>query len=193
MFVRSAYSFLVFFCLFLFLQGGLSVPAMAQKFGYINARFILEKMPEYKKAQGEIAQQSQVWQQEVETLVAEVDRLRKEYLAEEILLTDEMKKERQEVINKKDKAAKERQKKLFGFEGMYYLKKQELIKPLQDKLFDAVEKVSKKKKIQVMFDKSADLVMLYTDTRHDYTDFVLEELGLGDPNDVIDNPGKSGK
>lgn len=124
---------------------------------------------------------------------AEVDRLRKEYLAEEVLLTEEMKKERQEAINKKDKAAKEQQKKIFGFEGLYFLKKQELIKPVQDKVFDAVEKVCKKKKVQIMFDKSADLVMIYTDPKHDYTDFVLEELGLGDPKDTIDGKKKRGE
>ena len=168
-------------------------PAQAQKFGYIDAKFILEKMPDYKAVQGEITKQTQTWQKEIEGMNAEVDRLRKEYLAEEVLLTEEMKKERQEAINKKDKAAKEQQKKIFGFEGLYFLKKQELIKPVQDKVFDAVEKVCKKKKVQIMFDKSADLVMIYTDPKHDYTDFVLEELGLGDPKDTIDGKKKRGE
>ena len=153
----------------------------AQKFGYIDSKAILNKMPEYKTAQGEIGKQTQTWQTEVETLTAEVDKLRKEYLAEEILLTEDMKGERQAVINKKDKAAKEQQKKIFGFDGLYFLKKQELVKPVQDKLFDAVEKVCKKKKLQIMFDKAADLVMVYTDPKHDYTDFVLEELGAWRP------------
>ena len=63
---------------------------------------------------------------------------------------------------------------------------------MQDKVFDAVEKVCKKKKVQIMFDKSADLVMIYTDPKHDYTDFVLEELGLGDPKDTVDNKKKKG-
>ena len=164
--------------------------AAAQKFGYIDSKAILDKMPEYKLAQGEIQKQTQVWQADVEAKVAEVDKLRKEFLAEEILLTDEMKKERTDVITKKDKEAKELQKKVFGFEGLYFLKKQELIKPLQDKIFESVEKVCKKKKVQIMFDKSADLVMVYTDTKHDYTDFVLEDLGLGDPKDTIDNKKK---
>jgi outer membrane protein len=164
--------------------------AQAQKFGYIDAKFILEKLPEYKTAQAELAKQTQTWQKEIEGLGAETDRLRKEYLAEEVLLTDEMKLERQEAINKKDKAAKEQQKKIFGFDGLYFLKKQELIKPVQDKMFEAIEKVCKKKKIQIMFDKSSDVVMVYTDPRHDYTDFVLEELGLGDPKDTVDNKKK---
>lgn len=162
-------------------------PGFAQKFGYIDSKFILNKMPEYKAAQGEISAQSQKWQQEIETMRSEVEKLRKEYLAEEVLLTDDMKKERSDIIAKKDKAAKEKQQKIFGFEGLYFLKKQELVKPLQDKVFEAVEKVCKKKKIQIMFDKAGDLVMIYTDTKHDYTDFVLEELGLGDKDDTIDN------
>jgi outer membrane protein len=170
----------------------LSGNTYAQKFGYIDAKFVLEKLPEYKAAQSEITKQTQTWQKEIEALNGEVDRLRKEYLAEEVLLTDEMKGERQEIINKRDKAAKEQQKKIFGFEGLYFLKKQELIKPVQDKVFDAVEKVCKKKKVQIMFDKSADLVMIYTDPKHDYTDFVLEELGLGDPKDTVDNKKKKG-
>lgn len=172
------------------LVGLSSIPVHAQKFGYVDAKFILEKMPEYKTVQGELSKQTQTWQKEIEQMNAEVDRLRKEYLAEEVLLTDEMKKERQEAISKKDKAAKEQQKKIFGFEGLYFLKKQELLKPIQDKVFDAVEKVCKKKKVQIMFDKSADLVMIYTDPKHDYTDFVLEELGLGDPKDGDGKPKK---
>ena len=170
--------------------------AQAQKFGYVDAKFILEKMPDYKSAQGEIGKQTQTWQKEIETLNTEVDKLRKQYLAEEVLLTDDMKLERQEAINKKDKLAKEQQKKIFGFDGLYFLKKQELVKPVQDKVFDAVEKVCKKKKVQIMFDKSADLVMIYTDPKHDYTDFVLDELGLGDPKDGIPDkkkkPGEKG-
>jgi outer membrane protein len=162
-------------------------PIAAQKFGYIDSKFILNKMPEYKAAQAEINTQSQKWQQEIETMRSEVEKLRKEYLAEEVLLTDDMKKERSDIIAKKDKAAKEKQQKIFGFEGLYFLKKQELVKPLQDKVFEAVEKVCKKKKIQIMFDKAGDLVMIYTDPKHDYTDFVLEELGLGDKDDTIDN------
>jgi outer membrane protein len=165
----------------------LSGQLYAQKFGYIDSKFILNKMPEYKAAQGEISSQSQKWQKEIEDMRTEVEKLRKEYLAEEVLLTDDMKKERSDIIAKKDKASKEKQQKIFGFEGLYFLKKQELVKPLQDKVFEAVEKVCKKKKIQIMFDKAGDLVMIYTDTKHDYTDFVLEELGLGDKDDTIDN------
>ena len=159
----------------------------AQKFGYIDSKFILSQLKEYKQAQGEIAQLSGAWQKEVDAKNKEVDNLDKAYLAEEVLLTEEMKKERLAMIAKKREEAREYQKKIFGFEGLYFLKKQELIKPVQDKVFEAVEKVSKAKKIQIMFDKSGELVMIYTDPRHDYTDYVLEELGLGNKDDTIDN------
>ncbi len=142
-------------------------------------------MPEYAKAQSEIDQLSAGWQKEVEDMTRNVETLYLSLKAEEVLLTDEMKAERLEKIHKKEAELKEYQRKVFGFGGLFFLKKQELIKPLQDKVFEAVEKVAKQNRLAIIFDKSGELVMIYTDPRHDYTDFVLEELGLGDPNDKI--------
>lgn len=174
-----------FFAFFLvFLVFGLSF-AKAQKFGYIDSDFILSKMPEYGKAQSEIDQLSAAWQKEIEEMQKKVEALYATFAAEQVLLTDEMKRERQDEIRKKETELKEYQKKIFGFEGLLFLKKLELIKPLQDKVFDAVEKVAKSNRLAIIFDKAGELVMIYTDPRHDYTDFVLEELGLGDPNDKI--------
>jgi len=107
--------------------------------------------------------------------------------AEQVLLTEAMRKERTDAIKKKEAELKEYQKKVFGYGGLFFLKKQELIKPVQDKVWDAVDKVAKKNSLAIVFDKSGELVMIYTDPRYDYTDFVLEELGLGDPNDVVKN------
>lgn len=159
--------------------------ATAQKFGYFDSEFVLSKMPEYNKAQGEIDQLAAAWQKEIEDMQQKVDELYRVYQAEQVLLTEEMKQERLEAIKKKENELKDYQKKVFGYGGLYFLKKQELIKPLQDKVFDAVEKVAKSNRLAFMFDKSAELVIVYTDPRHDYTDFVLEELGLGDPNDKV--------
>jgi len=181
-------TFFLFFNLFFILHTSFS-----QKIGYIDSKFILSKMPDYKQASSELGSQSQKWQTEIETIRNEVDKLRKEYMAEEVLLTEDMKKERQTTIAKKDKDAKEAQNKAFGFEGLYFLKKQELVKPIQDKIFEAVEKVSKKKKIAIMLDKAGDLVMIYTNPAHDYTDFVLEELGLGDKDDTVNDKNKDKK
>ena len=157
--------------------------AIAQKFGYIDSDFILNKMPEYAKAQSEIDQLSGSWQKEIEEMQKKVEGLYSSFQAEQVLLTEAMKQERLDEIKKKETELKDYQKKVFGFGGLFFLKKQELIKPLQDKVFDAAGKVAKANRLAIIFDKAGELVMIYTDPRHDYTDFVLEELGLGDPND----------
>jgi outer membrane protein len=159
--------------------------AQAQKFGYMDSDFILNKMPEYTKAQAEIEQLSAAWQKEIEEMQKKVESAYMSYQSEQVLLTEEMKQERLTEIKKKEVELKDYQKKVFGFGGLFFLKKQELIKPLQDKVFDAAGKVAKANRLAIIFDKAAELVMIYTDPRHDYTDFVLEELGLGDPNDKI--------
>ena len=161
--------------------------ASAQKFGYIDSEFIVSKVPEYAKAQKELNSLSAKWQKEIEDKYAVVKKLREDFQAEDILLTEDLRKERLDTIALHDKAVKELQRKTFGAEGLLFLKKQELVKPAQDKVYAAIEKVAKKKGLQIIFDKSGDFVMLYTDPKHDYTDFVLDELGLGDKNDTIDN------
>jgi outer membrane protein len=163
----------------------ISFSSFSQKFGYIKSEEIVKKMPDYKKAEDELQQLSVKWQQEIEEQKKELDKMQKDYQAEEVLLTEEMKKERLAAISEKDKAVKEYQKKIFGFDGLLFLKRQELVKPIQDKVFEAVEKVAKEKQLQIVFDKSADLVMIYTNPIHDYTDYVLEKLKLGDKTDVV--------
>lgn len=160
---------------------------LAQKFGYVDTNFILNKMPEYQEAKTEIDKLAKAWQEEIQNMQIEIDNMHSELKAEEVLLTVEMKEDRLKEIEEQEVALKEYQKKVFGFEGLFFLKKKELIKPVQDKVFDAVEKVAHEHKLQIVFDKAGELVMIYTDPVHDYTDFVLEELGLGDPNDVINN------
>jgi outer membrane protein len=157
----------------------------AQRFGYIDTDFILNKMPEYQKAQEEINQLSEAWEKEIQAASKKIEGLYSAFQAEQVLLTEEMRKERTAAIQKKESELKEYQKKVFGFNGLFFLKKQELIKPIQDRVWDAVDKVCKQNNLAIMFDKAGELVMIYTDPRYDYTDFVLDELGLGDPNDKI--------
>jgi outer membrane protein len=161
------------------------VQANAQKFGYVDTNFILNKMPEYAEAQQELQKVSQQWQQEIEQMQQDIDGMYAALQAEEVLLTPEMKAERMRTIREKEAEARAYQQKVFGYKGLYFLKKKELMKPVQDKVFEAVEVVAKKKRLQIVFDKAGDLVMIYTDPVHDYTDFVLEELDLGDENDTI--------
>ena len=157
----------------------------AQKWGYVDTEYILSKIPEYKEAQDEINTLSLSWDQEIQSMYREIESLYDKLQAEEVLLTAEMKEERLAEIQLKEEEVKAYHKKVFGYEGLFFLKKKELIKPVQDKVFDAVEKVAKDNRLQMVFDKSGELVLIYTDPIHDYTDYVLEELGLGDKNDVI--------
>jgi len=158
---------------------------VAQKWGYVDTEYILGKIPEYKEAQDEINTLSLSWDQEIQSMYREIESLYDKLQAEEVLLTAEMKEERSAEIQIKEEEVKAYHKKVFGYEGLFFLKKKELIKPVQDKVFDAVEKVAKDNRLQMVFDKSGELVLIYTDPIHDYTDYVLEELGLGDKNDVI--------
>jgi outer membrane protein len=158
-----------------------------QRFGYIDTEYILSKMPDYKKAQDEIDMLSEGWEKEIQEMSKGIEGMYSALQAESVLLTEEMRKERTEAIRKKEDELKAYQKKVFGFEGLFFLKKQELIKPVMDKVWDAVDKVAKQNNLAIVFDKASQLVMIYTDPRYDYTDFVLEELGLGDPNDVVKN------
>ena len=157
----------------------------AQKWGYVDTEYILSKIPEYKEAQDEINTLSLSWDQEIQSMYREIEALYDKLQAEEVLLTVEMKEERLAEIQLKEEEVKAYHKKVFGYEGLFFLKKKELVKPVQDKVFDAVEKVAKDNRLQMVFDKSGELVLIYTDPIHDYTDYVLEELGLGDKNDVI--------
>jgi outer membrane protein len=175
------YLFTIFFLIF-----GLNF-VNAQRFGYIDTDFVLNKMPEYGKAQDEINQLSEAWEKEIQDMAKKVEAMYSDLQAEQVLLTDEMKRDRTAAIQKKEADLKEYQKKVFGFGGLFFLKKQELIKPIQDKVWDAVDKVAKQNNLAIVFDKAGELVMIYTDPRYDYTDFVLDELGLGDPNDKIKN------
>ncbi|MCR9249773.1 MAG: OmpH family outer membrane protein [bacterium] len=159
----------------------------AQKFGYVDSDYILSKMPEYKEAQAEIEKLSQQWEQEIKEMYQRMEEMEAELKAEEVLLTKEMIDEREQEIDENWAEVQDYQKKVFGFEGLFFLKKKELIKPIQDAVFEAVEKVAKNNRLQIVFDKSGDLVMIYTDPIHDYTDYVLEELGLGDKNDTVSN------
>ncbi|MBD2713868.1 OmpH family outer membrane protein [Microvirga sp. STR05] len=152
--------------------------SFAQKFGYVDSEFLMSKMPAYAQAQTELNTLSSNWQKEIEAQKKDLDKLYRTYQAEEVLLTEPMKKKRQDEILKKEQDIKTYQNKIFGYEGQLFKKRQELTKPVQDQVFEAIEKVAKKKQLAIVFDKSGDLTMLYTNPVHDYTEFVMEELGL---------------
>lgn len=150
----------------------------AQKFAYVDTDYILGKMPEYNSAQKKIEDLSSLWQTEIDNLYAEVDKMYKDYIAEEPLLTPAQKKTREQAIVDKENAAKKLQQGRFGVEGDLFKKRQELIKPIQDKVFEAVKTVAKDNALDFIFDKASGVVMLYSNPKYDRSDEVLEELGV---------------
>ena len=165
---------------FFILNFGISL--IGQKFGYVDTKYILNQLSEYNEAKAEIDKLAQAWTQEIIEMEKDVEKLEAKYKAEEVLLTVDMRQDRQLEIERRRNEIKAYQQQIFGSEGQYFLKKKELIKPSQDRVYVAVDRVSKNNRIQIMFDKAGDLVMIYTDPIHDYTDFVLEELNLNDNN-----------
>jgi outer membrane protein len=148
----------------------------AQRYCVIDSKYILENLPEYKQAQTKLDEVSANWQKEIDAKLQEVDRMYKAYQAEQVMLSDEMKKRREdEIINK------ELQKKRFGFEGDLFKKRQELVKPVQDKVYNAVQKMAASKGYEIIFDKSADLSVFYNDPKLDKSDDILRELGVTSP------------
>jgi len=154
--------------------------AYAQKFGYLDMEYVTSKMPEYQKAQGDLDKFSERWAKEIQDKYTEIDRLQRLYQAEEILLTDDMKRKRQQEINDKEREAREYNNKIFGESGMLFQKKKELIKPVTDLVYKSMERVARQKRLDFLFDKSSDFVVVYANPIHDYTDYVMEELGLND-------------
>ena len=155
----------------------LSVGSYAQKFAYVDTDYILNNIPEFNQAQDKLDEISKQWQAEIEGIYAEVDKMYRDYQTQEVLLTDEMKKKREEAIIAKEKSAKDLQKKRFGPEGDLYGKRQELIQPIQDKVYDAIQQLAANSKYAVIFDSSSDLIMLYSSPNLDKSDKILENMG----------------
>lgn len=155
-----------------------SFQTQAQRYCVIDSKYILENVPEYKQAQTKLDEASAQWQKEIDAKLQDVDRMYKAYQAEQVMLSEEMKKKREDEIIKKEKEAKDLQKKRFGFEGDLFKKRQELVKPVQDKVYNAVQKLVSSKAYDIVFDKSADLSVFYADPKIDKSDDVLRELGV---------------
>jgi outer membrane protein len=155
----------------------ISMTAVAQKTGFVDTDYILSRIPEYKAAQAEIDKTSIDWQKEIELKYSEIDKLYKIYKAESVLLTDDMKKKRENEIINKEKEAKELQKSRFGVDGELFKKRMELVKPIQDKVFNAVKQVAEKSGLAFIFDKAGQVSLLYSNSKYDKSEDVLTFMG----------------
>lgn len=150
---------------------------MAQKYAYIDTEYILENIPAYNAAQEQLDQISGQYQKELEAMHAEVEQMYHDFQAEAVLLSDDMKRKREDVIISKEKEYKEQQRKYFGRNGELFKKRQGLVKPIQDDVFNAVQEIASQGSYAVIFDKAGSLTMLYTNPKYDLSDQVLEKLG----------------
>lgn len=157
---------------------GLSSAAYAQKFGYVDTEYILDMMPEYRSAQKKLDAVAEEWQKEMDKMQEEIDKMYRDLKAEMVLLTEDLKKKREQDIKDKEKVLKDFRMQKFGYEGELFKKRQELIKPIQDKIFMAIQNVAKKNAYDFIFAKSSDMIMLYSNARYDRSDEVLAEMGV---------------
>jgi outer membrane protein len=152
--------------------------AQAQRYAVIDSKYILEKVPQYKESQERLDQFSVQWQQEIDQKQTAVDKMLKDFDAEAIMLSDELKKKREDEIFNKEKELRDLQKKRFGFEGDLFKKRQELIKPIQDRVYNAVQKLAVDKQYDFILDKSEGITVIFADPKLDRSDDVLRNLGV---------------
>jgi outer membrane protein len=156
--------------------------ANAQKYAYIDSDFILNSMPEYKESKEKLDKLAERWTEEIESRYQELRIKKDNFSREEVLLPSEEKNKRKEEIAKLETEAMEMQKMRFGVNGDYFQKRQEFIKPIQDKVFDAMQKVASKRNYSFVFDKANQSNLVYADSKFDISDEVLKEMGITSTN-----------
>ena len=159
----------VLFSAYTFAQRGVRI-------AYVDMEYILENVEEYRSATEQLALKVEKWKVEIEQKQSVVEQMKKDLMAEKVLLTDELISEREEEIQILEKEMLEYQQARFGPQGDLVLQKRQLIQPIQDQVFNEVQKLGVNKKYDFIFDKSADVVMLYSQKRHDISDIILRGI-----------------
>jgi len=160
-----------------FMLAGLAFNAQAQRFCIVDMEYILNQLPEYTNAQAQIDELAETWKQEIEAEFQAIEQAYIKFQAEQVLMTDQMKQQKIEEIENLEKSAKQTQQKRFGPEGDLFKKRQELIKPIQDKIYEKIDLYAEEKSYEVIFDKSsAGISILYIGERMDKSDDILRYL-----------------
>ena len=152
--------------------------ATAQKYAIIDTKYILDRLPEYKQAQKQLDDVAAGWQKEIDSMQVSLDRMYKDYDAEQVMLSEELRKKREDQLFLKEKTLRDLQRKRFGFEGDLFKKRQELIKPVQDKVYNAVQKIATQRGYDFILDKSEGITVIFADPKLDKSEDVLRELGV---------------
>ena len=164
--------------LFILLLSVLTTNTFAQRYCYVDTKYILENMPEYAEAQKELNQISEKWQKEIVARYEVIENMQKAYQAERVLLTPDMKRQREDEIAQAEKEAKELQKKRFSLNGDLFRKREELIKPVQDEIFKALVELAESGNYMVIFDKSNESSIIFASPKYDKSDRILKKLGI---------------
>ncbi|GAC1534481.1 MAG: OmpH family outer membrane protein [Sediminibacterium sp.] len=165
------------FIAIVFLAAAFSTRAQ-QRYAIIDTRYILEKIPEYKDADKKLQQIGEQWQKDLDDRQAELDKMYKNYEAEQFMLTDALKKKREDELFVKEKEIRDLQKKRFGYEGDLFRERQRLVKPVQDRIYNAVQKIALAKSYDFVLDKSEGITVIFADPKLDKSDDILKELGI---------------
>lgn len=152
--------------------------AFSQRYAIIDTRYILDKMPEYKSAQKNLDDIAAGWQKEIDKSQQELDKMYKDFEAEQVMLSDDLRKKREDQLFVKEKALRDLQRQRFGFEGDLFKKRQELVKPVQDKVYNAVQKLAVQRGYDFILDKSEGITVIFADPKLEKSDDVLRELGV---------------
>jgi Outer membrane protein len=156
----------------------IGMAAHAQKYAIIDTRYILEKMPEYTNAQKQLDAIAADWQKDIDARQSALDKMYKDYEAEQVMLSEDLRKKREDQLFLKEKELRDLQRQRFGFEGDLFKKRQELIKPVQDKVYNAVQKISTQRGYDFVLDKSEGITIIFADPKLDKSEDVLRELGI---------------
>ncbi len=151
--------------------------AVAQKYAFVDSEYILRNVPAYEAANEQLTQLSEKWQKEVELRFEEIGQLYKNYQSENVFLSNEMKIKRENEIVEKEKQAKQLQQNYFGQDGELFKRRESLIKPIQDEIYNAIMDIASENNIAAVFDKASGMGIMYVDTKYDISDDVLIELG----------------
>jgi outer membrane protein len=156
----------------------ITLTASAQRFAYVDSDYILKHIPEYTSSQKQLEALSTQWQKEVDAKFVDIERLFKAYQADQVLLTEDMRKRREAEIIERENAAKEFQRLKFGFEGELFQVRTRLIKPIQDRVAKAIQAVADAQQLDMIFDKNSEITLLYASPRLDKSNDVVTRLGF---------------
>jgi outer membrane protein len=155
-----------------------SFTSSAQRYAIIDSKYVLDKLPEYSNAQKKLNEFSLLWQTEIDQKQVAVDKMYKDYDAEAVMLPENLKKKREDELYNKEKELRDLQRQRFGFEGDLFKKRQELVKPIQDRVYNAVQKLAVEKQYDFILDKSEGITIIFADPKLDKSDDILKLLGV---------------